>query len=100
MGSFVPSRYDQKWKIVVGNPSYRDEKHPITHKCNIWDVVTISDTQVIYLCAICKRKVAISDKDVFGIDIIALIDLGDDGRKIYPDKEQRNIKKENLEDWK
>ena len=82
---------------VVYDTGYHDS--PIEHKCNIWDVVKISDTQVIYLCAICKRKIAISDKDLFGIDIIAIIDIIE-SEKVYPTKEQREIKPENLEEWK
>lgn len=85
---------------MVYDTGYHNKDEPITHSCNIWDVVTISDTQVIYLCAICKRKVAISDKDIFGLDIIALIDLADNNRKVYPDKDNRKIKEENLEEWK
>ncbi len=73
----------------------------IKHTCNIWDIVKISDTQVIYLCAICKRKVAISDNEIFGLDIIAVIDLGEDKtKKLYLNGDQRVITKENLEQWK
>jgi hypothetical protein len=87
----------------VYDTGYHDDVkgNKIEHTCNIWDIVKISDTQVIYLCAICKKKVAISDKELFGIDIIALFDIGEDSdKKIYPDTNQREIKKENLEEWK
>jgi hypothetical protein len=85
---------------VVYDTGYSKED-PLNHKCNIWDIVKISDTQVIYLCALCKRKVAISDKELFGLDIIALIDLGEDGdKKVYPEKNQRKIKDENLNQWR
>jgi hypothetical protein len=73
---------------------------PYEHTCNIWDVVKISDSQVVYLCAVCKRKVAISDKELFGLDIIALIDLGKEEKKVYPDEDQRKIKDETLEEWR
>jgi hypothetical protein len=70
----------------------------LKHRCTIWDIVKISETQIIYLCAICKKKVAISDKEIYGLDMITLIDLS--GQKIYPNKEQREVTEENLEEWK
>jgi hypothetical protein len=103
MGSIVCHSCCKKWRIVY-DTGYHDDDNDhddITHRCNIWDIVKISDTQVIYLCALCKRKVAISDKNLFGLDIVALIDLGEDGnKKVYPDKNQREIKEENLNEWK
>jgi len=70
------------------------------HTCNIWNIVKISDTQVIYLCAVCKRKVAISDIETLGLDIIALIDLGEFPKKVYPKDEERKIDNKNLEQWR
>ena len=73
-----------------------EHSNEIKHKCNIWNPIKISETQTIYLCAICKQKVAISDTELYGVDIIVtVINLSDN--KIYPDSKE--ISEENKKEW-